>query len=76
MEEKVDQLLSNNLVRENDFSGSTFLVLQFLFASICYHYEHLDITLHEKKDLGDLQFSLLQREQENLESMKSYHSHG
>ena len=47
MEEKVDQLLSNNLVRENRVSGSTFLVLQFLFASIYYHYEHLDRNLHE-----------------------------
>ena len=47
-EEKVDQLLSNNLVRENDVSGSTFLVLRFIFASICYHYEHLDRTLHGK----------------------------
>ena len=48
MEEKVDQLLSNNLVRENDVSGSTFLVLLFLFATICYHYEHLDRTLHKQ----------------------------
>ena len=40
MEEKVDQLLSDNLVRESDVSGSIFLVLLFLFASICYHYEH------------------------------------
>ena len=48
MEEKVDQLLSTNLVRENDVSGSTFLVLRFLFDSICYHYKHLDRTLHEK----------------------------
>ena len=51
MEEKVDQLLSNNLVRENDVSGSTFLVLRFLFSSICYHYDHLDRTLHKKKGL-------------------------
>ena len=48
MEEKVDQLLSNNIVRENDVSGSTFLVSRFLFATICYHYEHLDINLHKK----------------------------
>ena len=48
MEEKVDQLLSNNIVRENDVSGSTFLVLLFLFATICYHYDNLDRTLHKK----------------------------
>ena len=50
-EEKVDQLLSNNIVRENDVSGSTFLVLRFIFASICYYYENLDRTLHPKKRL-------------------------
>ena len=48
MEEKVDQLLSNNIVREHDVSGSTFLVLKFIFASICYHCENLDRTLHKK----------------------------
>ena len=48
MEDKVDQLLSNNLVRENDVSGYTFLVLRFNFASICYHYDHLDRTTHKK----------------------------
>ena len=50
-EEKVDQLLSNNLAIENDFSGSTFIVLLFLFVSICYHYEHLDRTLHKNNGL-------------------------
>ena len=49
MEDKVDQFLSNNIVRENDVSGCTFLVLRFLFASICYHCEHLDRTLDTKK---------------------------
>ena len=48
MEEKVDQPPSNNIARENEFSGSTFIVLKFLFASICYHYENLDRTLHKK----------------------------
>ena len=48
-EEKVDQLLSNNIVRENDVSGSTFIVLLFLFASFCYHYENLDRNIQEKK---------------------------
>ena len=43
-EEKVDQLLSNNIVRENDVSGSTFIVLIFIFAHIYYHNEHLDRT--------------------------------
>ena len=46
-EEKVDQLLSNNIVIENEVSGSTFLVLQFLFDSIFYHYEHLYRTIHK-----------------------------
>ena len=50
-EEKVDQLLTNNLAIENDVFGSTFLVLQFIFASICYHYENLDRNLHEKNVL-------------------------
>ena len=47
MEEKVDQLLSNNIVRENDVYGSILLVLQFPFASTYYHYEHLDRTPHK-----------------------------
>ena len=51
MEEKVDHLLSKNLVRENDVSGSTFIVLLFLFASVCYYYKHLDRTLHTKNEL-------------------------
>ena len=51
MEEKVDQLLSKNLVRENYVFGSTFCVLRFLFASIYYHYEHLYRTLQEKNGL-------------------------
>ena len=75
-EEKVDQLLSNNIVRENDVSGSTFIVLLFLFASFCYHYENLDRNIQEKKVWGDLQFSLLQRDQENFENTQSYNSHG
>ena len=49
MEETFDQLLSNNLVGENGFSGSTLLVLRFLFASICYHYVNLYRTLNNKK---------------------------
>ena len=40
-EEKVDELLSNNIVRENDVYGSTFLILIFIFAYIYYHTEHL-----------------------------------
>ena len=48
MKEKVDQLLSNDVVRENDVYGYTFIVLRFIFASICYHYEHLDKNLHKK----------------------------
>ena len=52
MEDKVDQIPSKNIGRENDVSGSTFLVFRFLFASICYYYEHLDRTLHEKNGLG------------------------
>ena len=48
MEEKVDQLLNNNPVRESDVSDSTFLVLKFLFASICYRYDNLDRNLHKK----------------------------
>ena len=51
IEKKVDQLLSDNLVIENDVSGSTFIFLRFIFASICYHYENLDRTLHEKNGL-------------------------
>ena len=38
-------------MRENDVSGSTFLVLRFIFASICYHCDHLDRTLHKKSGL-------------------------
>ena len=48
MEDKVDQLPSNNIVKENDVSGSTCIVLPFLFDSIYYHYEHLDRNLHKK----------------------------
>ena len=51
MEEKVDQFLSKNILRKNDVSGSTFLVLRFIFAYIYYHYENLDRTLQEKKGL-------------------------
>ena len=51
MKEKVDKLLSNNPVRENYVSGSTFLALLILFASICYHYEHLERAIHEKNGL-------------------------
>ena len=75
-EEKVDQLLRGILVRENDVSGSTFIVFRFLYAFICYHYEHLDRTIHKKKGWGGLQFSLLHCKQENFENTQSYHSHG
>ena len=51
MEEKSDQLLCNNIVRENDVSIYTFIFLRFIFASIYYHYENLDRNLHEKNVL-------------------------
>ena len=51
MEKKLDLILTNNLERENDVSGSTFFVLWFLFASLCFHYDHLDNHLHGKNGL-------------------------
>ena len=48
MKEKVDELLSNNLVRENDVSSYKYLLLRFIFAYICYQYEHLDRIFHKK----------------------------
>ena len=51
MEEKFDHPPSNNIVRENEVFGSTFLVLQFLCYSICYNYANLDGTHHKKNGL-------------------------
>ena len=51
MEEKVDQFLSYNLVRENYVSCSTFLFLRFILDSIFYHSEHLDRTIHTPNGL-------------------------
>ena len=50
-EEKVDQLLSNNIVKGNGVSGSTFILLRFISDSICYNYENFDRNLHEKNGL-------------------------
>ena len=43
---KNETLIEEHLVRRIDVSGPTFKLLKCLFASICFHYEHLDAHLH------------------------------
>ena len=48
---KVETLTEYNLVRRTYVSGPTFDILKYLFAFICFHYEHLDAHLHPKHRL-------------------------
>ena len=36
----METLIEENLVRSTDFYGPTFELLTYLFACICFHYEH------------------------------------
>ena len=49
--EKMMALLEENVVRKKDVSSPTFELLQFLFASLCYHYTHLDENMHGRNRL-------------------------
>jgi hypothetical protein len=44
--EKMMWLIEDNLVARSGVSAPMFELLQFLFASICFHYKHLDENLH------------------------------
>ena len=47
-------LLEENVERRNHISSHSFELLNFLFASICYHYTHLDEHMHSRNRLRAL----------------------
>ena len=51
LKDKMETLIEENLVRSKDVSGPTFKLLKFLFACICFHYEHLDTHFHTNHSL-------------------------
>ena len=44
---KIDRILTENLVSQDEITPSCFNMLRFLFAAVCYNYSHLDANLHE-----------------------------
>ena len=42
----METVIEDSLVIRIDVSGPTFEILEYLFACICFHYEHLDAHLH------------------------------
>ena len=46
LKDKMETLIEENFVRRTYVSGTTFELLKYLFACICFHYEHLDAHLH------------------------------
>ena len=46
LKDKMETLIEDNFVISTDVSGPTFELLKYLFACICFHYEHLDAHLH------------------------------
>ena len=48
---KIDGFILDNFVTMEQITGKMFDLLQFLFASITYHYDHLDTYLHRQHKL-------------------------
>ena len=46
LKDKIETLIEDNLVIRIDVSGTMFNILKYLFACVCFHYEHLDAHLH------------------------------
>ena len=46
LKDKMETLIEENLARRTDVPGPTFKLLKYLFACICFHYEHLDAHLY------------------------------
>ena len=44
----IDASISDNFASLQEVEGRTFKMLQFLFASICFHYNHLDANMHSQ----------------------------
>ena len=49
--ERMVGLIEDNLVLRSEVSAPMFELLQFLFASVCFHYNHLDEKLHKSNRL-------------------------
>ena len=45
------EIIEENLVRRTEVQSTTFELLKYLFASICFHYDHLDTRLHKSHRL-------------------------
>ena len=48
IEEDIKHAISSLILRGRNMSPQTFQLLTSCYASICYHYEHLDNTLHSR----------------------------
>ena len=53
--EKVS-LIVDNFARRTDVSSTTFEIIQFLFACVCFHYTHTDTHIHKNHHCGNHQF--------------------
>ena len=42
--EKIDATIGNNFATIEEVEGKSFTLTRYLFASVCFHYEFLDIT--------------------------------
>ena len=51
IKDKVHQVIEDNLVRKDKVSATAFQLICSLFASLVYHYAHLDEHLHEESKL-------------------------
>ena len=45
LDKKVENLISDTLVRKTKTSGATFAMLKYVVANLCYHYQFLENTL-------------------------------
>ena len=44
-------LIEDNFVRRTDVSIPTFDIIPFLFACVCFHYNHIDMHIHKNHRL-------------------------
>ena len=51
IKERIEEDIEENLVRKHEINPALFSMLNFLYATICYHYEFLNEKLHSRSSL-------------------------
>ena len=76
MENQMLITIEENLARKTEVQSSTFELLKYLFAAICYHYEHLDAHLDKNHRLRTSPIFIAAGRKKIFEKMPSLATHG